>query len=240
VSRIAAIACLALLASQARLHAWGAPAPEAGLVRSARLRAAVEEYCLSLPHRGEIVLECRDVPDSLRVPAGSLRLSVDAGATQALRGHVSFAVEIAVDGLVTRRVIVAALIRTYDTVLVAARQLGARAAIGPDDVRPVRMETTQWIGRPLTGLAQVAGKRTKRIVGEGSALSEEFLEDIPLVEHGDHVTLRAVAGGVSVVTGAVALEDGRAGSVITVRLANARERLRVRVTGAGQVQALEE
>jgi len=239
VSRLAVIACIAALAWPARETA---AAPGTSLVRSPELRAAVEEYGRSLPRREgeEIVLEYRDVPDSISVPAGRVHLRVDAGATQILRGHVAFAVEVAVEGAVVRRIIVPALLRTYDTVLVATRQLLARAAVGPGDVRSARMETTQWIWRPVTGAGQLAGKRTKRIVGEGSALCEEFFEDVPLVQHGDYVTLRAVAGAVAVATGAVALEDGRAGSVIMVRAQGARERLRARVTGPGQVQALEE
>ncbi|HTS00398.1 MAG TPA: flagellar basal body P-ring formation chaperone FlgA [Bacteroidota bacterium] len=237
MARLAVIACCAALAWPALP---GANAGETALVRSAELRDAVEEYCRSLPHRGEIALEWRDVPDSIRVPAGALRLDVDAAACRALRGYVGFAVEVTVDGTVARRVIVPALLRTFDTVLVAVRQIPARAPVTPDDVRPERVETTQWIGRPVNGFGQLAGMRTKRIVAEGSALCEEFLEEVPLVEHGDHVTLRAVAGGVAVATGAVALEDGRAGSVITVRAAHARERLRARVTGPGQVQVLEE
>ena len=222
--------------------AAGAAAPETALLRAARLRAAVEDYCASLPRREgeEIVLECRDVPDSVRIPAGSLRLSVDAAATSVLRGHVSFAVEVAVEGVVVRRILVAALVRTYDTVLVATRPLAARALVGPDDVRETRVETTQWIWRPVTDRARLAGRRAKRIIGEGSALCEEFLEEVPLVQHGEFVTLRAVAGGVSVATGAVALEDGCAGSVILVRAERAHDRLRARVTGPGQVQALGE
>jgi flagella basal body P-ring formation protein FlgA len=45
---------------------------------------------------------------------------------------------------------------------------------------------------------------------------------------------------VRVSTGAQALEDGRMGSIITVRASHTRERLRARVTGAGVVAALEE
>jgi len=222
--------------------ALGAAAAQTGWVRPAALRAAVEDYCRSLPHREgeEIVLECRDVPDSIRVPAGLLRLSVDEGATPVLRGHVLFAVEASVDGIVARRVVVPALIRTFDSVLVAARQLEAHAAVAREDVRWARVETTNWIWRPVEDPARLDGKRTKRIVAEGSALCEEFLEDVPVIEHGETVTLRAIAGGVSVATAAVALEDGREGSVITVRVAHAHDRVRARVTGPGQVQALDE
>ena len=225
------------------LWAVSAPAGTGTVVlRGADLRSAVEAYIGGLPARAGYgySVECRDVPDSVRVPSGSLRLVVDPGATPVLRGHVALALQVVVNGVVVQRILVAALVRTYADVLLAGRPLAARVAVGPDDVRCARVETTEWSRRPVTDTARLAGRRTKRIIAEGSVLFEELLEPVPFVVHGEPVTLRAVQQGVSISTGAVALEDGVEGSVISVRASWTRERLKARVVARGVVAALEE
>jgi flagella basal body P-ring formation protein FlgA len=211
-------------------------------VRAAELRGAVEAYVGGLPAQdgSEYAVECRDVPDSIAVPRGSLRLRVDASATPVLRGRVGLAVEIAVDGVTVRRVVVAVIVRTYASVLVATRMLDARARVAPADVRSARLESTEWTRRPVGDAGSLGGKRTKRLIAEGAVLFEELFEPVPLVAHGDPVTLRAASPGVSISTGAVALEDGIAGSVITVKTSYTHERIRARVVGAGVVEPLEE
>ncbi len=211
-------------------------------VRAGDFRAAAESYVAGLPVREgtRYAVECRDLPDSIAVPRGSLRLEVDAAATPVLRGRVGLAVVVSVDGVTVRRVVVPALIRTFADVLLASRTLDARAAVAPGDVRTANVESTEWTRRPVADAAALAGKRTKRFIAEGSILFEELFEPVPLVGHGDPVTLRASTAGVSVSTGAVALEDGVAGSIITVKTAYTHERIRARVIGAGLVAALEQ
>ena len=211
-------------------------------VRGADLRSAVEAFVAGLPARDGTVyaVECRDVPDSILVAAGLLRLRVDPSATPILRGRVGLAVEIAVDGVTVRRVVVPALIRTFTSALLSARRLDARACVSAADVRSERVESTGWTRRPLADAASLEGKRTRRFIAEGSVLFEELFEPVPLVAHGDPVTLRAASIGVTVSTGAVAMEDGIAGSVITVRAPYTHERIRARVVGPGVVEPLGE
>ena len=216
--------------------------PGTMFLRASDLRGAVESFVARLPVREghEIVVECRDVPDSIPVPSGTLRLIVDQGATPVLRGRVALAVEVVVNGVTVRRVLVAALVRTYAGVLLSTRMLGARAPVVADDVRSARVETTEWTRRPVADISSLAGKRTKRIVAEGSVLFEELFEPFPLVTRGDQVMLRAGSKGFSISTGAVALQDGLLGSVITVKASHTRVRLRARVIDAGVVSVLEE
>ncbi len=211
-------------------------------LRAAALRASVEAYIAGLPVREgcSYAVECRDIPDSIAVPSGSLRLVVDPAATPVLRGHVALALEVIVDGVTVRRVMVAAFVRTYANVLLTTRRLDARAAVGAGDVRSERVETTEWPRRPVADTLGLAGMRTKRIIAEGSVLFEELLGQVPLVARGDRVTLRAAAKGVCISTGAMALEDGGPGAVISVKASCTRDRLRGRVIGAGIVEALDE
>jgi flagellar basal body P-ring formation protein FlgA len=211
-------------------------------VHASDLRSAVESYVASLPVRdgSEYAVECRDVPDSIALPSGTLRLRVDPTATPVLRGRVGIAVEIAVDGVTVRRVVVPALIRTFAGVLLSTRRLDARAPVGPGDVRSARVESTEWTRRPVTDAASLSGKRTRRFIAEGSVLFEELFEQVPLVAHGDPVTLRASSTGVTVSTGAVAMEDGVAGSVITVKASYTHERIKARIVGPALVEPLGE
>jgi flagella basal body P-ring formation protein FlgA len=211
-------------------------------LRATAVRACVEAYVAGLPVREgcSYAVECRVIPDSIAVPPGSIRLLVDPSATPVLRGHVALALEVIVDGVTVRRVMVGVFVRTYAPALLTTRPLDARAPVGAGDVRSARVETTGWSRRPVADTSGLAGMRTKRIIAEGSVLFEELLGQVPLVARGDRVTLRAAANGVCISTGAVALEDGGPGAVISVKASCTRDRLRGRVIGAGIVEALDE
>jgi flagella basal body P-ring formation protein FlgA len=233
---------MAVLAVALLLAGAAFAGPRTALVPGSALRAAVDTFALGIaPGPGRTcAVECRALPESIRVPSGTIRVRVEGSATPVLRAHVPLVIEISVDGATVRRIIVSAFIRTWATVLCAARPLDARATVSEGDVREEKVETTTWNRRPLEDVARLAGLRTRRMIAEGTPLSEDMMEPVPLVVHGAPVTLRATSGGVTVSVPAVALEDGAAGSIITVRAAHAHERFRARVAGPGIVEVVEE
>jgi flagella basal body P-ring formation protein FlgA len=152
-----------------------------------------------------------------------------ADNTAPLRGNLSFALEVVGDGEKGRRFTVPVRIRTFGTVAISQKQLPKHAPITDDDLLFRSVETTTLSTDVITKREQLIGKRTKRIVSEGSVLSESVFESHPLVELNQFVTLMVRHGAVALSTKAVAKEDGRKGDIITVQLVDSHQRLRARV-----------
>lgn len=177
----------------------------------------------------ELELQFRTVPDNVQCRGDEWQLRVDAGTGRILRGPTSIVVELIVDGTVQNRIMVSCVVRRFATVLVATKRIPRHATIGEEDVRQVRMETTFLRYLPVLDTDMLRSLRSKRIITAGSILYEELFEPKPLVQRGDDVILKVLAGGVCLSTKAVAQEDGWKGDLIEVRREGSRVLLRGKV-----------
>ena len=130
------------------LAAFGGPL----VVTQADLEHTVELYVRAryANTAREMTVEFRSVPDGLAVSGSAYTLRVSALATPLPLGNVSFPVEVISDGHVVNQCIVSAKVRTFDSVLVTARQLGQHERITSEDVRREKIETTGLRGTALT------------------------------------------------------------------------------------------
>jgi len=212
------------------------------VVGGSRLREVVEAFVAqqSLRPGEERRVEYRALPDSIPVPDGNVSLAVDPSSAPVLRGYVALAVDVSVGSKYVCRVLVQVLVHTFAPALLATKFLEAHSTIGKDDVRVATVETTQWKHTALGTLDELGGRRTRRIIPEGGVLYEDCLEEIPLVKSGDHVMLKTASKSVRISTDAVALQDGIAGKIISVKTAYTHSRIKARVLGSGIVETLEQ
>ena len=77
--------------------------------------------------------------------------------------------------------------------------------------------------------------RLKRAIRAGEALCTSDVEPAPLVQRGEMVTVRAIAGAVMLTTRAVAQRDGRLGAVLPVRNMASGATFEAAVTGPAEV-----
>ena len=184
---------------------------------------------------GDLIVEFRNVP---RVPNPrreySMRISLEHAAP--MRGNLSLPVEVVTDGTVLHRVIVSLKVRTFGQVFVSSRKLLKQELLTDADVAVKRVETTSLAQDCITGAEQLRHKRTSRIIGEGTILYQSSLEDMPLIQSNDVVTLRVRAGSVIVSTTCVAKEDGRMGDMVTVQKSGSWERVRGKVLNEKTVE----
>jgi flagella basal body P-ring formation protein FlgA len=178
---------------------------------------------------------CR-APESLPLGPGLWSLRLSLPAAHALRGMLSVPVEVRVDGRAVRRVSVGVLVRTYADVVVTTHRLGRHDEVRSGDIKVVRVETTLLREGMCTGTAALVGRRTTRMVAEGSVMYPWFVEAVPVIHAGDRVQLVVRVGSVTLSTRAVAREDGVPGSRIFVQRTGSRERLHGTVAGDGTVE----
>ncbi len=167
-------------------------------------------------------------------PAVSYRVpSLPAGMP---RGPLTVMVEEVVNGTVTARLPVSCLVRTFGTVLVAARNFDRHEPLGPEGLISQTVETTRLPVDRLADPSALAGMRTKRIINLGAVLCASLCEPLPAVRQGDEVTLIARRNGVKLTMQALAKQDGTPGTVILVQPSGTHDRLRARVIDARSVE----
>jgi len=165
----------------------------------------------------DVNIEFRSVPGGLVARDRNYTVRVAALPAQAWSGAVSFPVEVVSRGRVDEKGMVSVRVRTFDTVLVAARQLGKHDNLAGADIRRERIETTELRGDPLTGHNALADLRTRRIVSAGSVLTKELVEQVPDVFQGSPVTLIVRGRNFRLTLDAVAREDGVKGGRVSVQ-----------------------
>ncbi len=208
-----------------------------GAALQAEAARAVSGWLTRQPVSRFEVATASPVPD-LDVPAGTWSLSArPLAAGQAPVGRVIVWVDVQVDGRLERRVPVVVAVRSFAPRWQARTDLPARAAIGPDVFERQEIELS------LPSVAAPAelpvGKRLSRAVAAGQLLQPSHLEQATEVTRGDMVEAHVRRGLVSVQTRGEALQDGRSGQRIQVRITGASGPVLAQVVGPGTVQVNE-
>lgn len=113
-------------------------------------------------------------------------------------------------------------VRVFGEVLVATKQLRARAAISPADVELSEIELTRLPSKPLNDLMAVDGQMTTRSIRVGQPIMAYHLRIKPTIARGDPVQIRVNGRGFSIVTHGSALVPGSNGKSIRVRTATGK------------------
>ena len=123
------------------------------------------------------------------------------------------------DGLETGSRTVAYSISRTKPVLVAAGTLNRGDVISADNVEIRRTEIAQEYheSKMLTDINEIVGKKMRRFVARGRALSIDDIDDPPAVRRGDAVSVWVKSGPVTVKTEGEAEEAGRIGDRIQVQ-----------------------
>ncbi|MEZ5649148.1 MAG: flagellar basal body P-ring formation chaperone FlgA [Burkholderiaceae bacterium] len=113
-------------------------------------------------------------------------------------------------------------VKVFGQALVAARELRANAAVGPDDFQLAEMELTASPGQPMTNPDQLDGQMTTRPMRAGELLLAHHLRVKPTIAAGDPVRIRVLGSGFTVQAGGVALSAGADGQTLRVRTENGK------------------
>lgn len=166
--------------------------------------------------------------DSARVEAQPLQLRP--------RGTCTVALRLLEKDRVLRRLTVPVRVRRWDLLPVARRELARGHVLTVEDLEERWLESTQLADSDLITLDEALGCRVSRYVLAGRPLPRRQLETLPDVLRGETLTLRVRSGGVVVSAAAEALEDGRIGQTLHLRLTENGRRLSARLTAKGMAE----
>ncbi len=210
--------------------------PSPGRTEVDRLvRYAVEECVrerLDLP-QDDVIIEFRSLPAIPWIDGMSIR--VDATHTSRLIGNISLPLEVETNGAIVRRAVVSVKVRVFGERLVALHTLQRHNELSESDGELRRMEITTLPPDGLEAVGEIRGMRTSRMIREGSVITANALEPVPLVRANRPVTIVARVGNVTVSLNGVAKEDGCRGDRILVEKSESHERLKAQVVGASTV-----
>ena len=132
-------------------------------------------------------------------------------------GSMSLSVAALSEGNLVQRLPVSLKVRSYEKVAVLKKSLGNEHLLSPDDLELVELETTGSRSSPIKSIEELAGKRLKRRMKAGQVLTADCVENPPLIERGDEITLVLYYKSITVVCQGKAWQNGRQGEKILVR-----------------------
>lgn len=114
------------------------------------------------------------------------------------------------------KLVLRAVLRTFQSVLIAKQDLSRHVTLNSEDVTLVRRETTRLRQTAFSAFAEITGRRTRRYVQAGEILTDRMLEPIPVVERGEQVNMHFLKESLEIVMPGKARENGQVGDEIRV------------------------
>lgn len=182
------------------------------------VRGAGDPVDLLLPP-GEVALVPRELP-AHGAPLARMQVWIDVN----------------VDGVFHRAVMVPVAAQVFGTALIARSDLAAGREARAADFETQSIELTQVSGAVVPPGTRLEGQRFRRALPAGAVLLEESLQPRPAVLRGDTVTLQLKSELLQVEARAVALADAAVGERLWVKRDPAGEPVRVEVVSPGIVE----
>lgn len=183
-----------------------------------KMETIVSDYILQnlADTQGDAEIKDIQVTESLQLPKGNIRYRVISPRNSDLMGKVLFSIDFDVDGKFQKRVWATATIEVSADVVVTTKPLGRLKLITEDDIRVQKMDLAKLPSDVITDPEAILGKRTKRAIGEQTALRADHLELPPLVNRGDMVVIIAESEGLRITARGQVKKKGRLGERIPV------------------------
>jgi flagella basal body P-ring formation protein FlgA len=199
--------------------------------------AALEQVARALQGRYERLETRAGAVEDLSLPAGEVTLRPRPLALGGrLPSRQPVWIDLHVDGVFHRAVVVPVEIAAYAPVLVAREDLAPGREVLARDFETRSLDVTRVAGEPVTADTALATFRTRKTLHAGDALVREAVEARPAVTRGENVTLQMHAASLQLEATAVALADARIGDMVWIKRDTAGDSLRARVVAPGIVE----
>jgi flagellar basal body P-ring formation protein FlgA len=212
-----------------RLHER--PVPEAGF------REAFSRYLCARLRKpaGDVIVSRFKVSDHQAVPAGSLTLEVYQKEKGSLMGHVRLAAIVKVNGVARHEVKMSGWVDVFESVVCTARPIKKGEVLQKEDLFLFRKNISRLRGRTLVDMDEAVGLMARHHVKENTTLAEWMVEQAPILEKGDMVTILAQMGGLTVTVKGMTLERGYPGEMVRVQNTMSQKSILARVIDGSRV-----
>ena len=122
-------------------------------------------------------------------------------------------------------------VRTFEEVVSAKEGIGGGSVIKKEDLITERKETTTLGNKIVYNIDDAVGKKAKISIKKGDVLKSNILENVPVVQRGEFVTISVLKGDVLVKAPGKAMQDGNMDDFIRVLNLSSNENIIAQVNG---------
>ncbi len=173
--------------------------------------------------------------NALELAPGRLALVArELPPNQPVSARMQIWVDVFVDGRHVRATPVAFNVHAYRDAWVALHDVHAEQALAGAPLQRRRIDIAQERLEPLAEIPALA--RMRKPLLSGQPLTAAHVEEVPAIARGSSVIVRSRLGAIGIEARAEALQDGRPGQLVWVRVASATGPVRARVVADGTVE----
>ncbi len=187
-------------------------------------------------HEGELRVRVVQPDAPVRVPPGRVDVQVLSDATDIELGRSSFQVSVAVDGRRVQIVDVIADVEVWADLVTPLRGIQADETITTEDVGLQRVSLPSLSHDFARTVDEVVGKRASRTLRAQAPIRVAALGHAYAVKKGDHVTIEARRGGLTITASGVTKGVARVGQNVSVTNQDSGKEIRAKVVGPGIVR----
>lgn len=151
-------------------------------------------------------------------------------------GRRAFQIEFRQDGVVHRMLKAIADVRMEMDVVAVSHPLKRHEIISKDDLYMKKITFYDVSGNLLFDPETAIGKRAKRFIRPGTLLTEEMIEEAPLIKKGERVIIIVEGKGIMITAAGEARMDGAKGKIIEVINSDSKKRIFAEVLDSGKVK----
>jgi flagellar basal body P-ring formation protein FlgA len=184
---------------------------------------------------GTTVVEAYKLPADQVVPLGQMELRARDGARAGHKGQNSVPIEIVIDGKMYRLVQATALVKVVAPVLIATKPIARSEAISAANTALEERDITRLASDALTELP-ASDVTASAPIAQGAIIRGQCISAPPAVKACDAVMVVVESQGVRLADTGTAVQDGRTGDRIKVRMAGDAREIRGIVAEPGVVK----
>ncbi len=204
------------------------------IVSSENLVIVAKEFLeLSLPWASG-TFECQflggiEKEISIPRPQKNMKIIPRLPSETSYKGKVIVELLLIVDNRQEKKISLPFHVRVYQNVLLTKRFLPKHTSLTEKEFYTYRTEITHLGFSPITKIEEIQGKRNKNSLRANHILTQEDMEEIPLMLAGSNVMLHLEAGPLKITILARVLDNGKKGDVIRVVNLSSQKILKAKV-----------
>lgn len=188
----------------------------------------------------EIIIESDRIPADKILPASDedVRFEVSSVEGNKDRGNIQVFVRIFINDKQYLKIPVFFNVRVYENVVASSRKIGRGEILAEDDLVIEKLETTKLSASTFSSVDDLIGKRITRLIQPYTPITQELIDNPPLIKRGECIRLLLQSGNLMVVAKGVAKEDGHLGKIIKVKNVDSKKEIQGMVEDSSTVKVV--
>ncbi len=149
-------------------------------------------------------------------PEGELEIKLANPGAEEYMGNVNLSAVVYVDGTTERRVNLSGWVDRFEEVVCSKQALSRHSVISEGDLCLRRKNISKLSSRVIKERRLAVGKRCKHSIDAGGVLTLNSVEDVPVIQRGDRVTIVAESDALRITALGIAEDRGGVGDRIRV------------------------